>query len=121
MTRQRAAIDGGGEHELRRTGMALEKCWPPTKTWKISIGWALGLGFILQIAIPGAFALLGARRVALSAELPGLLPILWATRGWFAGITFAGYVLMFSVNTLVYGLLLFAGFRTCACLRRHYA
>jgi hypothetical protein len=101
--------------------MALEKCWPPTKTWKLSIVWAIGLGFILQIAIPGAFALLGAHRVALFAELPGLLPILWATGGWFASISPVGYVVMFSINTLAYGLLLFAGFRTCACLQRHYA
>jgi hypothetical protein len=83
--------------------------------------WAFGFGFVLQIALPSLLAMAGAQRAALFAMLPGLLPILWATGGWFASIAPMGYVLMFTVNTLVYALLLLAGFRTCACLQRHYA
>jgi len=98
----------------------LEKAWPPTKTWRRSILWALGCGFILQIVVPSLLQILGAQRAALFAMLPGLWPILWATGGWFASIAPMGYVVMFTINTLAYGGLLLIGFRTCACLRRRY-
>jgi hypothetical protein len=98
-----------------------ERLWPPTKTWRLSILWSLGFGFVLQIALPSLLAVLGAQRAAWFAMLPGLLPILWATGGFFAGIAPLGYVLMYAINTIMYALLLVAGFRTCACLRRHYA
>ena|ERR1700680_3386936 len=98
-----------------------DRLWPPTKTLKVSILWALCLGFVLQLTLPSLLAILGAQRAAWIAMLPGLLPILWATGGFFAGIAPFGYALMYSVNTFVYALLLLAGFRTCACFKRHYA
>jgi hypothetical protein len=98
----------------------IEKLWPPTKSRKLSILWAFVVGFILQIALPVLLSALGAKRAALLAIYPGLLPILWATGGWFAGISPLGYVVMFSVNTVVYAALLLAGFRACVCLQRQY-
>jgi hypothetical protein len=47
---------------------------------------------------------------------PGLLPILWATGGWFAGITPLGYVILYSINTVSYAILMFAAFRLCKVL-----
>ena len=98
----------------------IERLWPPTKNRKLSILWALVLGFVLQMALPVLLGVLGAKRAALFAIYPGLLPILWATGGWFAGIAPLGYVIMSSVNTVFYGALLLAGFRACACLQRQY-
>ena len=98
----------------------LERIWPPTKNWKLSLLWSLVCGFLLQIAVPSLFAILGDPRAALFAMLPGLWPILRATGGWFAGISLLGYVIMFSINTLIYAALLLMGFRACACLRRQY-
>jgi hypothetical protein len=98
----------------------IERLWPPTKSRKLSILWALVFGFVLQIAVPVLLSGLGAKRAALLAELPGLLPILWATGGWFAGIAPLGYVLIFSVNTVVYATIFLGTFRACACLQRQY-
>jgi hypothetical protein len=100
-------------------GGVLVKIWPPTRNWKLSLLWSLVCGFLLQIAVPSLFAILGAPRAALFAMLPGLWPILWATGGWFAGITPFGYFVMYSINTLAWALLLLASFRTCVCLRRY--
>jgi|SRR3954469_12451800 hypothetical protein len=69
---------------------------------------SLLVGFVLQLLIPGVLSKLGYPRAALLSIWPGLLPILWATGGWFAGIAPAGYVVMFSINTIVYGLLVFS-------------
>ena len=88
--------------------------WPPTRSTKASLLWALILGFVLQIAVPYVLNALGAERAALLSIYPGLFPIVWVTGGWFAGISPLGYVLMFSINTLVYGLVVFVGLRTCA-------
>jgi hypothetical protein len=98
-----------------------DSLWPPTKTWRRSILWSVVFGFLVQLFLPAILVGLGGQRAAWFALLPGLLPILLATGGFFAGITWLGYVLMYTVNTIVYALLLFAGFRTCACLRRRYA
>ena len=68
----------------------IERLWPPTKSCKLSILWALIFGFVLQIALPVLLSVLGAKRAALFAIYPGLLPILWATGGWFAGIAPVG-------------------------------
>jgi hypothetical protein len=99
----------------------IKKLWPPTKSFKLSFLWAFIFGFVLQIALPLLLGVLGAKRAAMFAILPGLWPILWATGGFFAGIAPLGYLVMFSVNTVVYALVLLTGFRTCACLKRHYA
>src|SRR5579864_2819566 len=96
----------------------LAKIWPPTSTWKVSTLWSIGCGFILQVAVPSMLQILGAHRAALYAMLPGLWPILWATGGWFARISPVGYLVLFSINTLVYALLLFLGLRVCACVPR---
>jgi hypothetical protein len=74
------------------------------KTRKRMILSALAIGFVLQIAIP-MLALVGLQRAAIWSILPGFYPILLATRGWFAGISPLGYVLMCSINTIAYGLL----------------
>ena|SRR5690349_3909721 len=100
--------------------ISVEKFWPPTKTYTISALWAFVFGFFLQIALPLSLNMIGATRVALFAMLPGLLPILWATGGWFAGIAPLGYVVMYSINTVVYASLLLVGIRGCVCLRREF-
>ena len=98
----------------------LKKLWPPTKNGKLSVLWALVFGFVLQLALPAVLIALGSKGAALLAIYPGLLPIIWATRGWFAGISPQGYVVMYIINTLVYGALLLIGFRLCGWLRRQY-
>jgi hypothetical protein len=97
-----------------------ERPWPPTKSRKLSVLWALLFGFVLQIALPLFLVALGVKRLALFAMYPGFLPIIWSTHGWFAGISSLGYVLVFTVNTLGYAILLLSGFRACACLQRQY-
>ena len=101
-------------------GALLAKCWPPTKSTKLSLVWAIFLAFPLQIALPFVLNALRAKSAALLSIYPGLLPIVWATGGWFAGITPAGYALMFGINTVVYSLFLLAGFKVCVWLRRQY-
>ena len=98
----------------------LKKLGPPTKNGKLSVLWALVFGFVLQLALPAVLIALGFKGAALLAFYPGLLPIIWATRGWFAGICPQGYVVMYIINTLVYGALLLIGFRLCVWLRRQY-
>ena len=56
----------------------------------------------------------GSRKGCFAFDISGIVPIVWVTGGWFAGISPLGYVLMFSINTLVYGLVVFVGLRTCA-------
>jgi hypothetical protein len=93
----------------------LENIWPPTKTWKRSILWALGFGFFLQIAVPTLLALFGANHAAFYSSIVGFWPMMWATgRGWNSSITPLGYLLMFSINTLAYGTLLLIGVRISA-------
>ena len=94
------------------------KIWPPTKSWKRSILWAISAGFVLQIATPAVLQVIGWQRAALYSMLPGLWPILWATGDWFAGITRIGYLLMYSVNTVAYSALLLIALRSCARLKR---
>jgi len=95
--------------------------WPPPKTRGLSIFWSVIFGFAFQLVLPALLAPLAGQRAALFAMLPGLWPILWATGGWFSSIAPMGYVVIYSVNTVVYGMIFMAGFRTCACLRRHHA
>lgn len=76
-----------------------------TASWRRVVLCALVLGFVLQIAIPMMLVLVGLQRAAIWSILLGFYPILRATRGWFAGITPLGYVLMCSINTIAYGLL----------------
>jgi len=101
--------------------MTWNRLWPPSNSYKLSILWSLILGFVLQIAVPLAFIVLGFKEAVWIPVYPGLLPIIWITGGWFAGISPLGYVLMFSVNTVVYAIILFAGIRACVCLHRRYA
>jgi len=93
--------------------------WPPTKTRGLSIYWSVILGFVFQLVSPAFLAAVGAQRAALFAMLPGLWPILWATGGWFSSIAPMGYIVMYSVNTVFFGMVFLAAFRTCVCLRRH--
>lgn len=99
----------------------MNKLWPPTKTFRVSLLWALFCGFILSIAVPIVLAVVGFKDAALISIYPGLFPIIWATKGWFAGISPAGYLLMFFINTLVYGLPSLLAFRTCARTSNHLA
>jgi hypothetical protein len=96
----------------------VKRLWPPTKSCRLSILWAFALGAVLQIAVPLVLAKLGLHHAMLFAIYPGLLPIIWATGGWFAGITPLGYVILCSVNTMVYVLLIFILLRTCVWVRR---
>ena len=98
----------------------VKKFWPPTKSCRLSILWAFVLGAVLQIALPVVLAELGFNDAALFAIYPGLLPIIWATGGWFAGIAPLGYVILCGVNTVVYALLIFGALRACVCLRRFH-
>ena len=97
-----------------------KKLWPPTKSRKLSVFWALVFGFVLQLALPVVLIALGSKGAAILAIYPGLLPILWTTRGWFARISPQGYAVMYIINTLFYGTLLLVGFRLCVWLRRQY-
>jgi hypothetical protein len=101
-------------------GALAEKYWPPTKSYRLSVAWSFIFGSVLQIALPLLLFALGAKQVALVAILPGLLPLTWVTRGWFAGIAPLGYALMFGINTIVYAIFLLAAFRICVCLRNPY-
>ncbi len=98
----------------------LKKLWPPTKSCPLSICWAVVFGAILQLVLPAVLIALGSKGAALLAIYPGLLPIIWATRGWFVGISPEGYAVMCTINTLFYSGLLLAGFRLCVWLRRQY-
>ena len=91
--------------------------WPPTKSIRLSICWVLLFGFMLSIGLPLLLDVTGFKNAALFAIYPGLYPIIVATGGWFAGVSVVGYLLLFSINTLVYGLLVMVAFRMCRCLR----
>jgi hypothetical protein len=96
------------------------KYWPPTKTFGLSVLWAVIVGFLVQFAIPFALPGLGLQKAELIVN-PGLLIIVRSTGGWFAGISRLGYVFIFAVNTIMYGALLLAALRICACLQRQYS
>ena len=68
----------------------------------VSILWSLVFGLAIQFLLPVSLALLGSPKAALLAMYPGLLPIIWATGGWFAGITPLGYVILYTINTVAY-------------------
>jgi len=93
------------------------KYWPPAKSLALSIVWCLLLGFALQLVVPFLLIAIGLKDAAWLAWFPGLLPIICATGGWFASITPIGYVLIFAINTLVYGGLLLLGLRGCLWCR----
>jgi hypothetical protein len=96
----------------------LENVWPPTKSWKRSILWALVFAFFLQIAVPTLLALIGANHAAFYSSIVGFWPMMWATgRGWNSSVTLLGYLVMFSINTLAYGILMMIGIRISASLR----
>ena len=71
------------------------------------------IALVLETIVPFALAKLGFERAALLSIWPGLLPIAWATGGFFAGITPFGYLLMYSINTLVYGAPIFLVILCC--------
>jgi hypothetical protein len=90
----------------------LENIWPPTKTWKRSILWALGAGFVLQIAVPAFFEGIGDQRDELYSIILGFWSAMWVTgRGWNSTMQPLGISLMLGINTLVYGILLLIGIR----------
>ena len=99
----------------------MAKFWPPTKSCGLSILWSLIFGFLFQLALPRMLTMLGAKDAALWALLPGLWPILWATGGWFASIAPIGYVVMYSINTIFYAMILLTAFRSCALIKRKHA
>jgi len=71
------------------------------------------LGFVLQILVPAVLTKMGFKKAALLSIYPGLLPILWATGGWFASVAPSGIAVMMTINTLVYGFLIFVGSKFC--------
>jgi hypothetical protein len=99
----------------------MARFWPPAKSCGLSVLWSLIFGFLFQLALPLVLAMLGAKHAALRAMLPGFWPILWSTGGWFASIAPAGYVMMYSINTIFYAMILLAAFRSCAFLKRKHA
>jgi hypothetical protein len=90
------------------------RMWPPYRTVGASLLWAVVVGFICQLTVPMVLASAGLERAALYSIWPGLLPIVWTTRGWFAGITPLGYVMMISINTVIYALPFFVMWRIIA-------
>jgi hypothetical protein len=96
----------------------MERLWPPTKTWKLSLLWAFLTGFIVQFGLPVLLNAVGAERAAWLVTLPGMWPILRATGGFFSSLAPLGYLFVFSVNTAFYALILLAGLRMCARVRR---
>jgi hypothetical protein len=47
----------------------LKNAWPPTKSCKLSVFWALVFGFVLQFALPVVMILLGSKGAALLSIL----------------------------------------------------
>jgi hypothetical protein len=90
--------------------------WPPTRSCGVSVVWALLIGFVLQLLVPAVFVALGSSNGALFAMYPGLLPILWATRGWFESLTLMGVVVLCGINTVSYAILTFVAIRLCKVL-----
>lgn len=75
----------------------------------------LALGFLLQLAIPVSLSKLGFADATLWAIWPGLLPVLWLTGGWFAGLGPGGLAILIVVNTIVYASLCMAMVRLVRC------
>jgi len=74
--------------------------------WKL-MGVAVLAAVVLETVLPMMLGKLGFERAAILSIWPGLLPIAWPTGGFFAGITPVGYLLMYSINTVVYGVPIF--------------
>jgi hypothetical protein len=99
----------------------MAKIWMPHDSTRSALVWFVVFGFLFQILVPVTLSVAGMKAAAWLAVYPRLLPIAWVTKGWFAGASAAGYVVMFTINTLVYSSLLFIGFRICGCVRREHA
>jgi hypothetical protein len=92
--------------------------WPPAKTWKRSILWAFGIGFVLQIAVPEFLEVIGAGHAAFYSMILGFWPAMMATKsGWNSSLSRVGYFITFGINTLVYGSLLLIGLRSYVRLK----
>lgn len=77
----------------------------PTISWRRSILWAFAVGFVLQIAVPEFLISVGAGHAAFYAMLVGFLPAMMATKsGWNSNLSVLGYLITFTINTAVYGL-----------------
>jgi hypothetical protein len=88
--------------------------WSPVVSVRGSVVWATVVGFVLQLLVPPVLAMYGFQNAAIWSLMPGLYPIIWLTGGWFEALTPLGYLLMLSINTLVYGYpfsILFRGLR----------
>jgi hypothetical protein len=96
----------------------LKNIWPPTKTWRRSILWALGGGFVLQIAVPEFLEMAGAGQAAFYSMIPGFWPAMMATRGgWNSSLSLLGYLITFGINTIVYGIVALIGMRSYVYLK----
>jgi hypothetical protein len=96
----------------------LKNSWPPINTWRQSALWALVIGFVLQFAVPTFLAGIGAQHSAFYSSILGFWPMMYATgRGWNSSVTPLGYLLMFGINTLAYGIVSLIGLRAYVCLR----
>ena len=96
----------------------LEKIWPPTKTWRRSILWALGGGFVLQIAVPEFLGMIGAGHAGFYSAILGFWPAMMATRsGWNSSLSPLGYLITFVINTIAYGIVVLIGMRSYVCLK----
>ena len=96
----------------------LENIWPPTKTWRWSILWSLGGGFVLQIVVPEFLDMIGAGHAGFYSAILGFWPAMMATRsGWNSSLSPLGYSITFVINTIAYGIVVLIGLRSYVCLK----
>jgi hypothetical protein len=79
----------------------MRKLWPPNRDWLTMIISASVASILLQLIFL-LIARFGFQKAALWLFLPGLYPIIWATRGWFSSLTLLGNVVLFGTNFLFY-------------------
>jgi hypothetical protein len=95
-----------------------KKIWPPTETWRRSILWSLGGGFVLQIAVPEFLGMIGAGHAGFYSVILGFWPAMMATRsGWDSSLSPLGYLIMFVINTIAYGIVVLIGMRSYVGLK----
>ena len=80
-------------------------------------GWALAIGALFSLPIPWLLGLVGLAELGMFMLWPGLLPIVWATGGWFARLSVEGIAVMTGTNMLVYSAIAFASLQICASVR----
>jgi len=77
------------------------------------IGIAVLAALVLETVTPLVLSRLGFQNAAVYSIFPGFYPILWATHGYLQEIAPLGYVIMYSINTIVYGVPIYCLLACC--------